>query len=100
MERRSITLFQFSDLTGPITGQAGGGVAIVAELIPEQKTKALNITNNRQQGGTTFDKLFYRAPDIVNLRISMGREVLFNSRKMVYQFGEIVQLPANFIISK
>ena len=101
MESKSITLFQFSEVMGPITGQAGGGVAITAELIPEQKTKALNIiNNNRQQGGATFDKLFYRAPDIVNLRISMGREVLFNSRKMVYQFGEIVQLPANFIISK
>ena len=101
MERRSITLFQFSELTGPITGQAGGGVAIVAELIPEQKTKALHIiNNNQQQRGVTFDKLFYRVPDIVNLRISMGREVLFNSRKMVYQFGETIQLPANFIISK
>ena len=101
MERRSVTLFQFSELTGPIIGQSSSGVAIVAELIPEQKTKALNIINNNQRfGGVTFDKLFYRAPDIVNLRISMGREVLFNSRKMVYQFGETIQLPANFIITK
>ena len=101
MARRSVTLFQFSELTGPISGSASGGVAIVAELIPEQKTKALNTINNKpSQGGVTFDKLFYRAPDIVNLKISMGREVLFNSRKMVYQFGEIIQLPANFIITK
>ena len=101
MERRSVTLFQFSELTGPISGQSSSGVAIVAELIPEQKTKALSIINNNQRfGGVTFDKLYYRAPDIVNLRISMGREVLFNSRKMVYQFGEIIQLPENFIITK
>ena len=101
MERRSITLFQFSELTGPVTAQASGGVAITAELIPEQKTRALTIVNNNKRpGGVTFDKLFYRAPDIVNLRISMGREVLFNSRKMVYQFGETIQLPANFIIAK
>ena len=101
MERRSVTLFQFSELTGPIMGQSNGGEAIVAELIPEQKTKALNIINNNQQrGSVVFDKLYYRAPDIVNLKISMGHETLFNSRKMVYQFGEIIQLPANFIISK
>ena len=101
MERKSVTLFQFSELTGIVTGSAGGGTAIVAELIPEQKTKALNIiNNNKQKGGAPFDKLFYRVPDIVNLRISIGRETLFNSRKMVYQFGEIVQLPANFIIAK
>ena len=98
MARQNITLFQFSEATGPTTD----GVAIVAELIPEQKTKALNVVNNTRQGqsSTTFDKLFYRAPDIVNLKISMGREVLFNSRTMIYQFGEIVQLPENFIISK
>ena len=101
MENRGVTLFQFSELTGPVTGQTSGGVAIVAELIPEQKTNALSIINNNQRfGGVTFDKLYYRAPDIVNLRISMGREVLFNSRKMVYQFGEIIQLPENFIITK
>lgn len=102
MERRSITLFQFSDHTGPVTNQSSGGEAIVAELIPEQKTKALNVINNKpyNQRGATFDKLYYRTPDIVNLKISMGREVLFNSRKMVYQFGEIIQLPENFIISK
>ena len=102
MEGRSVTLFRFSELTGPITGSTSGGVAIIAELIPEQKTKALTVINNnrRSQGGVMFDKLFYRAPDIVNLKISMGREVLFNSRKMVYQFGEIIQLPENFIISK
>jgi hypothetical protein len=101
MENKSVTLFRFSELTGPITGSASGGVAITAELIPEQKTKALTIiNNNRKPGSVTFDKLFYRAPDIENLRISMGREVLKKKKKMVYQFGEIVQLPANFIISK
>jgi hypothetical protein len=77
-------------------------MAIAAELIPEQKTKALSVIdrNRQSQGSVTFDRLFYRAPDIVNLRILMGREVLFGSRKMVYQFGETIQLPANFIISK
>jgi hypothetical protein len=100
MERKSITLFQFSETTGPVTESTARGVAIVAELIPEQKTKALNVINNTPTQGAASDKLFYRAPDIATLKISMGREVLFNSRKMVYQFGEIVQLPANFILLK
>jgi hypothetical protein len=47
-----------------------------------------------------FDKIFYRVPDVVNLKISLGSEVLFSSRRLIYQFGEVIQLPANFIIGK
>jgi hypothetical protein len=102
MEKKPLTLFQFSELTGPVTGSAKGGTPVVAELIPEQKTKALTVINRNQAdaAGTTFDKLFYRVPDVVNIRISMGNEVLFKSRKLIYQFGETIQLPANFIIGK
>jgi hypothetical protein len=102
MEKKPFTLLQFSELTGPVTGSAKGGVAITAELVPEQKTKALTVINKSQpdQPNTTFDKLYYRVPDIVNLKINMGTEVLFSSRKLIYQFGETIQLPANFIIGK
>lgn len=102
MEKKPFPLFRFSELTGPVTGSAKGGVAITAEIIPEQKTRALTVINKNRtdQVNTTFDKLYYRIPDIVNLKINMGNEVLFNSRKLVYQFGETIQLPANFIIGK
>ena len=102
MEKKPFPLFQFSELTGPVSGSAKGGVAITAELVPEQKTRALTVINKSQpdQPNTTFDKLYYRVPDIVNLKISQGNEVLFKSRKLVYQFGETIQLPANFIIGK
>jgi len=36
----------------------------------------------------------------VDIRINMGSEKLFNSRKLIYQFGEVIQLPANYIIGK
>lgn len=102
MGKNPFPLFQFSELTGPVTGTAKGGVAISVELVPEQKTRALTVINkNRpEEVNTTFDKLYYRVPDIVSLKITMGKEVLFNSRKLVYQFGETIQLPANFIIGK
>ena len=101
-EKKPFPLLQFSELTGPVTGSAKGGVAVTAELFPEQKTKAITIINKNQsdQPNTTFDKLYYRVPDIVSLKISMGNEVLFYSRKLIYQFGETIQLPANFIIGK
>ena len=102
MEKKLLPLFQFSELTGPLAANAKGGTPVNIEMIPELKTRALTVINKNQPGevNTTFDKLFYRVPDIANIKISMGNEVLFNSRKMIYQFGETIQLPANFIIGK
>jgi hypothetical protein len=95
-------LFQFSDLTGPSNIAGRGGNQVTLELMPEQKTKDLTIL--RKQGpesiGQTYDKLYYRVPDMVNLKVSMGSEVYLNTRKLVYQFGQIVQLPANYIIGR
>ena len=79
-----------------------GGTPVTLEIIPEQKTKDLAIIK-KQKAETTppaYDKLYYRVPDMVNLKISMGAEVFLNSRKLVFQFGEVIQLPANYIIGK
>lgn len=97
---KPINLFQFSELTGPSEGvKQGGGDPVIMQLIPEKKTADLNVFSGMsqdQKGG----KLFYRVPDVVNLKINAGDEVLFNSRRLVYQFGQIVQLPSNFVIGK
>ena len=95
-------LFQFSDVMGPVTGTGKGGTPVTLELIPEQKTKDLTIL--KKQGPESiqqeYDKIYYRVPDIVSLKISQGSDVLLTGRKMIYQFGQMVQLPANFIIGK
>jgi hypothetical protein len=95
-------LFQFSELTGPVSGTLKSGIPVAVDFIPEQKTKKLSISNRKQVESTStgYDKLFYRVPDVVNMKIGMGQEVLFNSRRLIYQFGEVIQLPANFIIGK
>lgn len=95
-------LFQFSELTGPVSGSSKGGKPVIAEFTPEQKTTDLTILNkNKSESKTTkYDKLYYRVPDVVNMKISLGPEILFNSRRLIYQFGQVVQLPANYIIGK
>ncbi len=119
-ERRSITfqlvpkkemignpveLFRFSEESGPLTGKQSGGVPVNVELIPEQKTRDLTIvnkavTNVSGEASPEFDKLYYRVPDVVNVRINYGSESLYNSRRLIYQFGTVIQLPANYIIGK
>jgi hypothetical protein len=102
MAGKSVTLFQFSDLTGPVSGTIKGGKPVTIEFTPEQKTKDLTIINRvkARTESKTYDKLFYRVPDVVNLKINAGSEKLFESRKLIYQFGEVIQLPANYIIGK
>jgi len=95
-------LFRFSELTGPVAANVKSGKSVMIEFIPEQKLKDLTIISRPapENETETFDKLFYRVPDVVNVKISLEAESLFNSRRLIYQFGQIVQLPANYIIGK
>jgi len=38
--------------------------------------------------------------DEVKVKIVYGNEILSNSRQLVYQFGEVIQLPSNYLIGK
>ena len=98
---KQLVLFQFSDLTGPVSG-SGKGTPVILEIIPEQKTKDLTIIQKKtaEQSTQVYDKLYYRVPDMAALKVSMGSEVFLNARKLVYQFGQVIQLPANYIIGK
>jgi hypothetical protein len=89
------TLFQFSDQTGPATT----GKPVTVEFTPEKKTKDLTMTGKSKSEGK-YDKLYYRVPDVVGVKISLGNEKFFDGRKLIYQFGEVIQLPANYIIGK
>jgi hypothetical protein len=101
-DNKQIVLFQFSELTGPLNGSGKGGTPVILEIVPEQKTKDLAIIKKQKSepSSQTYDKLYYRVPDMVNLKVSLGSEVYLNSRKLVFQFGEVIQLPANYIIGK
>jgi len=102
MVGKPVEIFRFSELTGPLSASMKGGIQVSAVLSPEQKTKPLTILNKQQDYPTSpvYDKLLYRVPEVVNIKISMDSEVLFSSRRLVYQFGEVIQLPANYIIGK
>jgi hypothetical protein len=101
-DNKQIVLFQFSELTGPLNSTGKGGTPVTVEIIPEQKTKDLAIIRKQQSEPSeqVYDKLYYRVPDMVNLKASLGSEVFLNTRKLVFQFGQVIQLPANYIIGR
>jgi hypothetical protein len=99
---KPVVLFSFSEMTGPLIGDAKGGKSVTIEFVPEQKTKDLIIINKTptEHSAPVYDRLYYRIPDVVNLKITSGNELLFSSRRLIYQFGQVIQLPANYIIGR
>jgi hypothetical protein len=99
---KPFVLFRFSEATGPAEASSTTGIPVIIEVIPEQKTRDLSIITREQPDPSVLkaDKIIYRIPDVAGLKISMGKETFYSSRKLVYQLGELMQLPANYIIGK
>ncbi len=99
---KPLILLNYSEMTGPLKGKVSGGIPVSAEFISEQKTKDLTVIKKlkAEPAAVTYDKLYYRVPDVVDLKVTVGPDLFLNSRKLVYQFGQVVQLPANYIIGK
>lgn len=102
MSGRPVIIFRFSENTGPEDIASKEGNPVILTMIPEKKTKDITLISQQQAGSASdvSDRLFYRIPDVVSMKISLGSEILYNSRKLMYQFGEIVQLPANYLIGR
>ena len=50
------------------------------------------------ENAVSYDKLYYRLPDVATLKIRINDRLLFEGRRLVYQYGNVMQLPANYII--
>jgi len=99
---KQISLCMFSELNGPIASNEKSGFPVMIEFIPEMKTSNLNRISGKSSNSSSqkYDKLIYRMPDVVNVKVTIGNEVLNTSRKLVYQMGDIVRLPSNYLIGK
>jgi hypothetical protein len=99
---KPLTLFVFSETAGPSEVGSASGVPVIAEVVPEQKTKDITIIESGEPGSssTMSDKLFYRIPDMATVRISMDGKTLYSSRRLIYQLGEVMQLPSNYLIGR
>ncbi len=102
MTAGAIEVLRFSELTGPEASDHESGIPVMMELVPEKKTKDLSVISRSASPGSepAKEKVYYRIPDVVNVMINMGDETLYKSRKLVFQFGTVMQLPANYIIGK
>jgi hypothetical protein len=99
---KQIKLCSFSALDGPMAFTEKSGSPVMIEFIPEMKTRSINMVSGKSGSSSSekYGRLFYRVPDVANVKLTIGNEVLGTSRRLVYQLGEVVRLPANYIIGK
>jgi len=102
MAGKQITVCTFSELTGPGTSAQKSGTPVTIEFIPEMKTESLKVISSqtKESSSQKYGKLYYRVPDVVSVKTVFGKEVINTSRKLIYQFGEVIRLPENYIIGK
>ena len=97
------TIFTFTESQGINTSADGTGTPVQMMIIPSGKTGSLNMLErpvSGQKGQAEGDRLIYRVPDVAEITVSMDGEELCKARKLVYQLGKKLALPANFIIGK
>jgi hypothetical protein len=97
------TIFSFSETGGMTDAGSNNGEPVSIEFIPSGKTRDLNLIVRpvvSEKEIAVADKLFYRVPDVVEMRVSLGNRTICTARKLIYQFGNTVALPSNFIIGK
>lgn len=103
MSGKKTTVFSFSEARGVLPAGDAGGNPVQVEMTPSGKTRDLKLVVmpvSSQKELASRDRLYYRVPDVVGFNVIMGDELLFTARKLVYQFGNTVALPSNFIIGK
>ncbi len=102
MTGEPVELFKFSELTGVEDIESSRGESVTVTMLPEQKLKDLTVITKSEStdSDNPTDKIYYRIPDVVNVEIGFDGEKLYNSRKLVYQLGEITQLPSNYILGE
>jgi hypothetical protein len=97
-----IVLCGFSQTSGPVISSGKGETQVIVEFLPESRTKAIELISKKQQSSSKskYDRLFYRVPEVADIRVTYGNNAINTSRQLIYQLGEIIQLPANYIIGK
>ncbi|MDY0099337.1 MAG: DUF4831 family protein [Bacteroidales bacterium] len=102
MSGKKVSLGGFSEVTGPSQADNNSALPLNIEFVPENKTREIEVAaaDPKAYKSSDYSRLFYRVPDVVNVKISLGDQNLSASRLLIYQFGTVVQLPANYIIGK
>ncbi|MDT8400984.1 MAG: DUF4831 family protein [Bacteroidales bacterium] len=99
MKNKPVVIFRFSGDKGVLDESDLTGRPVVVEIMSNDDLANVNIVSDGGQD-SAYDKIYYRIPEIVDIRITDGNRNLGGKRQLIYQFGKKVALPANYILGK
>lgn len=94
-------LFRFSEDRGVLPPNDLRGRPIIVELDKKDQTKNLSYLMSDQinREGTVYkDKLYYRIPDVAQVKVFDGSTILAMRKVNIEQYGIVVPFPAMFLM--
>ncbi|WP_461636860.1 DUF4831 family protein [Labilibaculum euxinus] len=91
-------IFRMSPQAGPVGVNDLGGKPIRVDFKNLEITRELAIIPT--VGLVPQKQIFYRIPGMADVSISNGREILFQNRMPVAQFGKIANMPAEVLLNE
>jgi len=97
---RPHVLFRFSTEFGLLSVNDLTGKPVLLEIAKHGTTTIIDDLTYKpvEEGEEDIKPLFYRIPEVAGLRIIDEKKVLAEKDILIYQFGQIVRLPVNFML--
>jgi uncharacterized protein YeeX (DUF496 family) len=86
------TLSYFSSASG-LSKVEGNSYPIVFEVKALNKTQKVEENSTSGLNGENYNQLYYRIPDVAEIRVLLGDYELHKSRQSLWQTGSIVSIP-------
>ena len=88
------TVAKFSETEGLTVGTGGTGSMITVQTLPLNTTAAINTPSQSAVELMTYEnKVFYRIPEMANVKVSCEGETLLEDRVVVSQLGALLTAP-------
>jgi hypothetical protein len=86
-------LDMFSSQLGFVPSELMEGIPLEVQIEPLGKTNRPGTYFSRSSTGKSYNGLLYRMPDIVELKVNLGSELLSQQRISIFQAGAVVTTP-------
>ena len=88
------TVAKFSETDGLTIGTGGSGSMISVQTLSMNTTSAINAPSQSAVESMTYEnKVFYRIPEMANVKVTCGNRTLLEDRVTVNQLGALLMAP-------
>ena len=85
---------KFSETEGLTVGTSGSGSVITVQTLSLNTTAAINAPSQSAIELMSYEnKVFYRLPEMANVKVTCGRDTLIEERVIVNQLGQLLMAP-------